>query len=414
VSAPPVKPDDDDPPHVMAALRRLDSMQKLIETKDFTKYAHESHDFQGTFLFQHGWQGEKKHDAMLARLNALDTAAFQAFGGRLAKVGDGKRVTSLDADAAEAAATMVEACEQAAKTVTTGQGEASATLDRAIGQYDKAMTKAIKMDPQTMRYYGQTKGGEVDVPTQLMKCELAIATAAAQFGDEYRPEVAEKTELETGCAVVEWLADGVSLGAGKFGAYNRTQGSATIPDKLACNKIPGRGNAPRAFAAAIQDLAEYMEIPVGKLIVVLDGNPYVEVNDEDMHTYRYQKLRAYSKQFKFAKNPCGGEKVFCEAGGSKTAAAFNRLEFALERADAHAGTDPDRCKAKLKWAKQEAEEFDKLHAEMVKSHEWIAGATYKTKKGAKMSEKDIIVAFTERGKLADDRLTERYCATKPK
>jgi hypothetical protein len=31
-----------------------------------------------------------------------------------------------------------------------------------------------------------------------------------------------------------------------------------------------------------------------------------------------------------------------------------------------------------------------------------------------MSEKEIIAAFAEKGKLADDRLTERYCANKAK
>jgi hypothetical protein len=413
-AAPEVKPDDDDPPHVTAALKRLDTMQKLIDAKDFQHYAHESRDFQGTILFEHGWEGEKKHDAMFARLNALDTAAFKAFGGRLAKVGDGTRVTKLDADAVEAASAMIDACQQAAKTTTTGRGEASAALDKAIAQYDKAMAKAIKMDPMTMRYYGRAGGGDIDVPTELMECELSLTGASAEFGDEYKPEVAEKTEEETGCGVVDWLAEGVSLGGGQFAPYSRTQGGVSYAEKIACKKIPAHGNAPKAFRDATSDFAEYMEIPANKLVVVLDGKPYMETNDEDLHVYRLQKLRAYSKLMKFTKNPCGGDKVFCEAGGSKTAEKFNRLEFALERADAHAGSDPDRCKAQLKDAKREADAFEQFHADAVKSGDWIAGATYKTKKGAKMSEKEIIAAFEDKGKLADDRLTERYCAKKPK
>ncbi|MBA3404525.1 MAG: hypothetical protein H0U13_07585, partial [Gemmatimonadaceae bacterium] len=60
-------------------------------------------------------------------------------------------------------------------------------------------------------------------------------------------------------------------------------------------------------------------------------------------------------------------------------------------------------------AKAQAAGFETLRADLVKSGEWKSGATYKTKKGAQLKEQDFIRSFAEQGKLADDRLLEKYC-----
>lgn len=412
-----LKADNDDPPHVTTALNRLEEMAKMIEARDFTKYARESRDFQGTFLLRDGWAGEKKHDAMQKRLGELDAAAFKAFGGRVfAAVGDGKRVLKADPDAIEAAGEMLAACERAAKTQTTGTGEAATELANAIATYDKAIARAKKFDPQVFRYMGEAKDGfsTMDVPTQMMACEVELAASATQFEDEYKPEVADKVETEKGCGSIDWLADGVQVGGGKFAPYTRTQGGATYPERIACNKFPKRSTYGKDLASSVKDFAGYVGLAVSDLVVVTRDKAYVEEDNDDLRLHRYQKLTAYSKSFQFAKNPCGDAKMFCEAGGSKGAAAFNRMEHAFDRAAVHAGKDPELCKQHLKAAKAQADWFAEFHTSAVKSGDWIGGATYKTKKGAKLKEKEFVAAFADKGKQADDMLLAKYCASPAK
>jgi len=234
-SAAKPKVDDDDPPHVARAIERLDKMQQLIAEKRWAEYARESRDFNGIFMFHDGWSGEKKRDAMRARLDALDASAFKAFGGRLAPlVGDAKRVTKLDGDAVEAGAAAVEACHHAAGMSTTGQGEAAAKLATAITAYEKQLQRAAKMEPQVFHYFGEApKSGTVDIPTELMECEVDLVAADTQFADEYAPEVVPKTETERGCGTVDFLIDGVQTGSGTFAPYSRTAGGASFTERIA-------------------------------------------------------------------------------------------------------------------------------------------------------------------------------------
>jgi hypothetical protein len=412
-SAPAVKADDDDPPHVRAALEQLDKLAEMIEQRDFAHYAPESRRFQGTFIFHHGWEGEKKHDAMKARLDALDAQAFQAFGGRLAAVGDAQRVLKLDDEAVEAAVEAVAACHKAASQPSNSDGDAANKVAQATASYEKALARAVKADPSALHYYGEQKsGGSVDVPTVLMECEVEIAGTSTQVADDYVPEATPKTETEKGCGVIEWLADGVQLGARSFAPYTRTAGGNSFVERKPCNKMVKKNRYPRALLDAAKDFADHVNVKLGDLVIVTDGKPYTEVNEEDLHVYRYQKLLAYSKAWEFSKNPCGGDKVFCEAGGSQAAAAYNRLEHELARAAVHAGAKPELCKAHLKEARARAAWFEEFHTRGVKSGDWIAGATYKTKRGEKLKERDLIAAFADKGKLADDHLVDKYC-TRP-
>ena len=417
IDAPRVEPDEDDPPHVRSALDRLDKMEKLIAARDWASYARESASFQGLLLFQNGYEGEKKRDAIKRRLDALDAAAFETFGGRLhAMVGAGARITEgMDGDAAEAAVHAVDACKNAAATQTTGRGDAITELKKRIAEYRKAAERAQKFDENALRYYGSRPDGSgtVDVPTALLACEANLLAAATQFEDEYEPEVAAQIETEKGCGVIEWLADGVQVGSGKFAAYSRTAGGMSYAERVPCGKLKKKNRYPKALRAAVAELADHLDLKVKDLVVVTDGKPYIEQDDDDYRLHRYQKLIAYSKKFTFSKNPCGGEKVFCEAGGSRSIEAYNRLEHHLDRAAAHAGENPDLCKSHLKQAKERAAWFADFHAGAVKSGSWIKGATYRTKKGATLEEPDLIKSFETKATLADDRLLQKYCNSAP-
>jgi hypothetical protein len=85
------------------------------------------------------------------------------------------------------------------------------------------------------------------------------------------------------------------------------------------------------------------------------------------------------------------------------------MEHALARAQVHAGSNPQLCKSHLKDAKSRADWFAEFYADSKKSGSWIAGATYKTKKGKKLKEAALVAKFEEKGQLADDRMLGAYC-----
>jgi hypothetical protein len=411
VAGPTVKADQDDSPDVSRAVARLEAMERMIADKQFAKYADESADFQGYLTFRKGLAGETKRDAIKTRLDALDAAAIAGFGGRLRALGDGHRVLKLtDGDAVEAASAVIAACRAAAGMDAVGRGPNQAEVTKRTAEYEKAIARAVKLDAEALHYMGPTRSDSVDVPSALLRCEARLVALTLEFGDEYAAETAPDAGSETGCGEIDWLAEAVRIGDGKFAGYTRSAGGNTALERIACNKIPARGNASKVFADSIASFSEHVDVPLNALVIVLDGKPTTEVNQSDLHTYRYQKLRAYSKQFKFAKNPCGEPKLFCEAGGSQTAAAYNRLEFRIERAEAHAGVRPEMCKEQLEEAKAQAKWFEGFYDEARKSGSWVAGATYRTKKGARLEEKALVAAFADKAKLADDRLTERYCS----
>jgi hypothetical protein len=404
--------DEDDPPHVVAALNRLDEMEKQIAERKWASYARESSSFQSLFLFNNGFEGEKKRKKMKKRLDALDAAAFKAFGGRLHKlVGDGSRITEgVDPDGIEAVEVAVDACQSAAGTSTTGSGDAQDKLADAIAAYEKAAARARKIDKKSFHYFGEVKSGarSIDVPTALMTCETQLAELAVAYGDEYIQEKPAETGTERGCGTVEWLADGVLVGSGRFGPYSRTEGGASFAEKVPCKKLARKNKFPKNLKAAVAEFKDYTG--VNDMVVVAVGKPYIEEDDDDYRLHQYQRLIAYSKKFEFASNPCGGgAKLFCEAGGSRGARAYNEMEHHLDRAQVHAGSVPDRCKEHLKAAVQNWENFQQIRDELTKSGNWISGATYKTKKGAKLKEKDFIASFEDKAKRADDRLLAKYC-----
>jgi hypothetical protein len=407
---PKLEGDEDDPPHVVEGLDRLNNLEKYIGERAWDRYARESRDLNDTLLRKDGWKGEKKRGAMKKRLLALDAAAFKTFGGRLHRtVGTGARITTdVDADGMEAAAMALTKCEEAAKTTTTGRGDAKDTLEANIAAYEKAIARARKVDKKAFRYYAEHDGWTIDVPTKMLECEVKLVALADQYGDEYEPEVAAETGEEKGCGSMNWLASGVQIRAGRFAPYSRTEGGANLPEKMSCKKLKKKSKFPRALAAAVAEFKRYHQIP--DAVVTTEGRPYIEEKDDDLRLYRYQALVAYSRKLTFAANPCGGgEKLFCEAGGSKGAREYNELEHHLDRAQVHAGRAPDRCKKHLESAVKNWEAFQELYKELNRSKQWVSDSTYKTKKGAKLKAKAFIATFEKKATLADERLLEKYC-----
>ena len=382
---PQLAPDDDDPPHVVGALNRLDEMEKYIVDRNWDRYAKESRDFNHTLLFKDGWKGEKKRGKIKKRLAALDAAAFKAFGGRLARlVGSGKRITEdADADAAEAVVEVVKACNEATSQ-TIDRSEAQSRLDKGMKAYEKAIARALKENKDAFRYYVEVSGDSHDVPTELLECEARLVVVGQDVGDEYTPEEAPKTDVVMACGSMRWLAGGIQTGGGSFAPYERIPGGAEYAEKIPCKKVKKRNKLPKGLKAAAAEFKEYYE--VDNVVFETDGAPYVEENEDDLRLWRYQVLMAYSKEFTFSGNPCGGtdEKLFCEAGGIKGARAYNEMEHHLDRARFLAGKAPDRCKQHLKDAVKNWESFSSMRDEMKKSKEWIGGATYRTKKGVKL------------------------------
>jgi hypothetical protein len=403
--APTVTADANDPPRVKNALAKLEEIEKLLATKKWSDYARESARFHSYFMFEQGLEGERKRGAIIKRLDALDASAFKAFSRLHALVGAGTRVVDVEKDALEPIVAVLDECDGSKDIRSKG------ALDEKLARYEKALERVKKVDANAFRYYGETNSrfGTEDVATTLLACEANLASAASGFADEYVAETVPATEVEVGCGMAVVLADGIRVGPNQFAPYTRTEGGASYPEKLDCNKLKKKSNHGSAFAAAVADYAKYIEIPQGDLIVVTDGKPYVEESQSDSRLHRFQKLVAYSKKFRFAKNPCGGKNTFCEAGGSKGAEAFNRLEHALDRAQVHAGSNPALCKAHLKDAKARADWFAEFHADSKKRGSWVGGATYKTKKGQKLKEADFISTFSEKGELADERFLGKYC-----
>jgi hypothetical protein len=249
----------------------------------------------------------------------------------------------------------------------------------------------------------------VDVPTQILECEARLVAVGDQFGDEYEPEVAGDANTEVACGAMSWLADGVQVG-GDFAPYSRTEGGAQVPEKMPCSKLKKKSKVPRELKAAVNEWKEYYEID--DAVFVTEGAPYVEEKEDDLRLHRYQVLVAYSKKFTFAGNPCGGrdEKLFCEAGGSKSARAYNEMEHHLDRARFHAGRAPDRCKQHLKAAVKGWEWFQSMMEEMKQNKKWVSGATYRSKKGELLKEKDFVASFEEKASSADEKLTAKYCS----
>jgi hypothetical protein len=414
--APKVEASESDSPKIHNLLRNLNAAEEALAKSDFKTYGLESRRLNQTFYVEKAIDNEAKGGQLKARLATLDMKAVKSIGGLIGKhYGDGKRVTEVkNPEVIEAMDKAIDLCEDA--TVTHGvynKGETYATrLADNMKKYEEALDRAMRVDPNIIRYVGRGKSGDWDVPAVLIACEGQIAAHRLNLEDEYVEEVPPDGSTEKkGCGRVTWLADGVLVGANKFAEYTRTEGGQSWTEEIACNKIPKKDKVGKELARAIKEFRSYNTTYKG-LVFVVKAKPYVEESKDDYRLHKWQEIEAYAKEMPLRANPCGGEKVFCEAGGSKGGKMFNIMEHAIDRGDAHAGVRPERCKNQLKFAFKVWEEFRDFRDDLKKSGEWIEGATYKTKKGEKLPEKDFVAKFEKLGKLADTRVLGDYC-TKP-
>lgn len=56
--------------------------------------------------------------------------------------------------------------------------------------------------------------------------------------------------------------------------------------------------------------------------------------------------------------------------------------------------------------------FEAEHDRLVKSKTWIANATYRTKGGTKLKEKELLAAIAADEKLVEERLDSGFCTQK--
>ncbi|CAN5498550.1 hypothetical protein BH11MYX1_BH11MYX1_30810 [soil metagenome] len=391
---PRVAADDGDSGQVQQTVESLNKLEAKLVAKSWADYADHSKQLNIDLVFRKQLKDEKKYGALIQRLAALDSAAYKSFGGRLfAAVGTGARAVELDDEGNEARAAVIKAC---------GSGD--------VAKYEEAIARAKKINPNSLHMVGSRDGHLVDMPNDLMQCELGFADDHKRSIEEYQPEtMTEEQRLKqtTMCGKIEWQADGIQIGSGRFAPYTRTEGGASFPEEVPCSKFPKKNQFSAGLAAAVKEFLDRDELK--KAVTVTVGAPTFETDQSDFHVHRIQLLATYSNEFKQSVNPCGAGKVFCEAGGSKTAGFYNRAEHDLERAAANAGKDPELCRKQLTDAKAQYAEFVAQKTQLQKSGGWIAGAVYKTKKGIKMKEKELITDFDAKGKLADERLLDKYC-----
>ena len=382
----------------------LEGLAKRIEAGEMAMYALESHREHAKLAFMEDRWRDPPQDALVAkRLAELDAVAFKKYARVAANVGDGARVREADRDAVEAAKKMISACQAVAGI--RGSSEMRKEIADKTAAYEKEIARVKKLDPNAFRYLGK----DIDIPADMLACEHGIAETAGYAEDRYVPETAASAPLEKRCAAVDFLIDGVQLGGGRFAPYTRTVGGRQAMEEMDCKKLPKKNKFPKAMTAAVKEVADEVGFKLSEMTVVAKGAPYIEADDDDGRLHRYQILTVYSKHFQVAGNPCGKAKVFCEAGGSRAAGAFNRVEFAFERAAAHAGKDADKCKKFLEEAKQQAEWFAKFREDAIKSKSWVSGATYKTKQGVMLPERELVAAFATKGQDAEEMLDNKYC-----
>jgi hypothetical protein len=382
----------------------LEKLEKRIEAGQMQMYALESHrEHEKLAFMEDRWREPKQDELVAKRLAQLDAIAFKKFPRVAANVGDGVRVLEADEDAIEAAKKMISACQSVASI--RGSSEMAKEVADKMTVYEKELARVKKLDPNAFRYLGK----DIDIPADMLSCEHGISETAGYAEDRYVPETAAAAPMEKHCAAVDFLIDGVQLGGGRFAPYTRTVGGRQAMEEMDCKKLAKKNKFPKTMAAAVKEVADEVGFKMSEMTVVAKGAPYIEADDEDGRLHRYQIVTVYSKNFQMSGNPCGKGKTFCEAGGSRGAAAYNMVEFALERAAAHAGKDAEKCKKFLGEVKQQAEWFAKFREDSLKSKSWVSGATYKTKKGVKMAEKDFVAAFANKGQEAEEMLDNKFC-----
>jgi hypothetical protein len=360
----------------------------------------------------HSPSDELRKSPKLGKLRAWQTAmekeVLRKIGNQNATdiYGDGKRVSRIDSDVADATKEALEACEMAANKANTGSGlEDVKAMDESYKKYESKLSRVMKADPSAVRYVSNDGTFIKDYLSAFMACEWTVADRRAMFEDYYTRDES-KAEKYKGCGYEEWTLSKLARGGGsyKLDGIPAVNGMPT-----SCKKIPRKTKLPGNLKKAALN-----EVPgarqKGRVMTVYGTNTIRRGLDH----YKLVGIRLWGKDIMLSTTDCGEKnpKLVCEASGSKTVFTFNAIAHYIDRADYHkdAGRSA-KCKAMLGEARKSAEEWTSFYNESKKSGEWAKGLTYLTKKHGKMDEQEIVAKVEEMGQLADER-SIGYCGKK--
>ena len=382
-AAPAVEESKDNPADVHNAIFYLDELEGALKAGGGGRSDIVSDDM-GRRLY---WdvsddvKSSRKFGALKKRYIALKLAFARRAGPRAVQL-MGNAVPTENAN--QQAKKVFDEALQVCRTMTS-QG----STPELMADYQAKLDKAQSIDAATLHADG------IDI--KLATCELEMANKSLDQADDYVAEKPAQRGTTRGCGTFEFAVRQVKVGRG-WGSWEYAMGSTSWAEKMSCHKLKKHGRQPHGARSAIADALGRAD---AKGVVTWNGKYTTQVDDDDLHVYRYATLNLYSRNIPFAKNACGGkgDKLVCEASGSRSATYYNHVSFYADRAAAHqkAGRT-DRCTSMLKKAADEYRAFKQMHDEMTRSKSWTKGLHYKLR-GAKkpMSEKAFLSAFDDLG-----------------
>ena len=335
--------------------------------------------------------------ALVKRWQDLGAKAAAAAGGHSQEIlGDGRVPPGDDKERAELFDEVESACRIAANTSHSMSSTDMKNLKDNYGKYEKALARAIKADPTSVRY----KNGHF----KLFECEWKVAQLRMDFEDNANTEDSSTEHYKT-CGYDEYVFRRLKMGS-RWGAWevDGVPGSNGYP--LDCKKHPRVNKLSGNMAALIKQEYKY---PSGAVWTIF-GQP--TTNEVELRIYQYQTVRVYSKDITVATNACGekDKKIVCEASGAKLVQAYNAVAHRIARAELHRGAGrTERCKHLYQEARKDAKQVMESYESESKSSGWDKTFKYKTRSDGILTEDKLIARLTEMAAQADARSIGKYC-----
>ncbi|MEO8701553.1 MAG: hypothetical protein ABI867_16025 [Kofleriaceae bacterium] len=201
--------------------------------------------------------------------------------------------------------------------------------------------------------------------TVIFIAALATASTAYADDDEYKPIPQGKSAIVETCGRFKVDVESELEIGGKWTPYvYNVRGDL---EKLPCSKLASKNKFGREVTDAVGAMKKDQEDP--SIVVVQQGKAWTGSKDDGVK-YRFITLYAHSKHMKASASPCGDDKTLCEAGGNTIGEVWNQLEFAVERAEVHAGKAPEKCKEQLKVALKKSQWITSEHDVQEKATYW--------------------------------------------
>lgn len=330
---------------------------------------------------------------LVQRWEKIAAKAAAAAGGHSTQIlGDG-RVPPDDPERAELFKTVEDAC-------MAGTGNSSAgnlkRLKESYAQYEKALARAMKADPTSVRHkYGHFK---------LFECEWTIGQLQMDLEDRPEGEL-NQSQAYTACGYDEWVLRRLKMG-GKWGPWevDGVPGKNGYP--LECKKHPKTNKISGNMASLFRQEFKY---PSNAVWQITGSATTARVG---LDTYQYQSVRVYAKEITIQTSDCGekDKKVVCEASGAGLVQAYNTAAYQIARAELHRSSGrAERCKKMYKEAASTVKNTMSSYESESKSSSWDKTLKYKTRNDGIMNETKLIARLTEMGEQAEDRSIGKYC-----